>query len=400
MRTKQVAETDVKRVIRKIFILIYMKKTIFLIGMLIIGLSLLAQEIQHETIAINVEVPVRVFTKGKFVEELTIKDFEVYEDGVSQEILALYLVKKTIIEREDTKIDTKQARKIFIPETSRTFVLMFEMMDYFPKIRETLDYFFENVLSQSDSLYVVTPLETYSFEKEFFDETPREEIVEQLNGTLRKDIKSAAREYKSMIRDLEWLANVPQSPSTQMAAREILDQIVEYRYFDEEKLMGFKDQLMDIEGQKYIFLFYQQQIIPIPPEFKPGDIKRRVYFDVKKIKRSFADSSININFIFLTRTEQHHLDMFRMDPTNLVLENISEETFGAFNEVAEATGGITDSSANMASSFQRAVISSENYYLLYYAPKNYKADGKFKNIQVKIKGKNYRVTHRAGYIAD
>jgi VWFA-related protein len=202
-----------------------------------------------------------------------------------------------------------------------------------------------------------------------------------------------------MIRDLEWLANAPQSSSTQTAAREILNQIVEYRYFDEEKLMGFKDQLMDIEGQKYVFLFYQQQIIPIP-EFDPGDIKRRVYFDVKKIKRSFADSSININFIFLTKTEQHQLDMFRMDPTSLVLKNISKETFGALHEVAEATGGITDSSANMATSFQRAVISSENYYLLYYAPKNYKADGKFRNIKVKVKGKNYRVTHRAGYIAD
>jgi len=43
---------------------------------------------------------------------------------------------------------------------------------------------------------------------------------------------------------------------------------------------------------------------------------------------------------------------------------------------------------------------SENYYLIYYKPKDYKSDGKFKKIKVKIKGKNYRVLHRAGYIAD
>ncbi len=214
-----------------------MKKTIFLIGVLIFSLSLLAQEIQHETIAINIEVPVRVFTKGKFVEELTIKDFEVYEDGVLQEILALYLVKKTVIEREETEIDTKQAKKIFIPETSRTFVLMFEMMDYFPKIRETLDYFFENVISSGDSLFIVTPLKTYSLKKELLDKTPREVIVDQLNNKLRKDITLAAREYKSMIRDLEWLANVDDpSGSKAKAAGMILRQIVEYRYFDEEKL--------------------------------------------------------------------------------------------------------------------------------------------------------------------
>jgi len=338
------------------------RKQFLIIGILVLGLILFAQEIQHETIAINVEVPVRVFTKGKFVEELTIRDFEVYEDGVLQEILALYLVKRTVIEREETEIDTKQARKIFIPETSRTFVLIFEMMDYF--------------------------------------KTPREQLVEQLNRKLMKDIRSAAREYKSMIRDLEWLANVDDpSGSKAKAAGMILRQIREYRYFDEEKLMEFKNQLKEIEGQKYVFLFYQQQIIPIPGG-SPGAGEKRVSFNVKNVKQSFADSSININFIFLTKIEQHHLDTFRMDPTGLRLDNISGEIFGAFNEVAKATGGITDSSANIASSFQRAVISSENYYLLYYAPKNYKADGKFKNIKVKVKGRNYRVTHRAGYLAD
>jgi VWFA-related protein len=324
---------------------------------------------------------------------------------VLQNIEALYLVKRTVIEREETEIDTKQERKIFIPETSRTFVLMFEMMDYFPKIRETLDYFFKEVISSGDSLFIVTPLKTYALKKELLDKTPRDVIVDQLNGKLRKDIISAAREYKSMIHDLEFLRNAAQedrSGMTARAARTIVGQIKEYRYFDEERLIGFRDQLKDIEGQKYVFLFYQQQIIPIPPEFAPpeGDLGTRISFNVEKIKRSFADSSIFINFIFLTKKEQHNLDMFRMDPTELVMSNISAETFGAFHEMAEATGGTTDSSANIAASFQRAVISSENYYLLYYTPKNYKADGKFKKIKVKVKGKKYRITHRAGYIAD
>jgi hypothetical protein len=42
----------------------------------------------------------------------------------------------------------------------------------------------------------------------------------------------------------------------------------------------------------------------------------------------------------------------------------------------------------------------ENYYLLYYTPKDYKPDGKFRSIEVKVKGKSYSITHRAGYIAD
>jgi hypothetical protein len=207
---------------------------LILIVFIALAIILIAQEIQHEAIAINVEVPVRVFTKGKFVEELTIKDFEVYEDGVPQEVLALYLVKRTVIEREDTKIDTKQARKIFIPETSRTFVLMFEMMDYFPKISETLDYFFENVISSGDSLLIITPLKTYALKKELLDKTPREVVVNQLNEKLRIDIMSAAREYKGMIKDLEgWRDAAEDDPSEVIiqAGKMIVEQIKAYRNF-------------------------------------------------------------------------------------------------------------------------------------------------------------------------
>jgi hypothetical protein len=35
----------------------------------------------------------------------------------------------------------------------------------------------------------------------------------------------------------------------------------------------------------------------------------------------------------------------------------------------------------------------------YFKPKEYKADGKFHEIKVKVRSGNYRVTHRAGYIA-
>ncbi len=42
-----------------------MKKHTILLAILVFGLTLLAQEIQHEAVAINIEVPVRVF-KGHF----------------------------------------------------------------------------------------------------------------------------------------------------------------------------------------------------------------------------------------------------------------------------------------------------------------------------------------------
>ena len=66
----------------------------------------------------------------------------------------------------------------------------------------------------------------------------------------------------------------------------------------------------------------------------------------------------------------------------------------------EATGGLSNSSGNIAVAFGEEVEASENYYLLYYVPQNYKADGRFHSIEVKVKGKKYRVFHGSGYVAD
>ena len=78
----------------------------------------------------------------------------------------------------------------------------------------------------------------------------------------------------------------------------------------------------------------------------------------------------------------------------------SEDIFSAFSEISAATGGISDSSANPAASFELAAEASENYYLLYYQPKDYNPDGGFRKIEVKVKSGKYLVSHRAGYIAD
>ena len=66
-----------------------MKKFILLATISVLSLVFFAQEITHETLVINIEVPVRVFKSGKFVDNLTIDDFKVYEDGVLQQIEAV-----------------------------------------------------------------------------------------------------------------------------------------------------------------------------------------------------------------------------------------------------------------------------------------------------------------------
>jgi hypothetical protein len=68
--------------------------------------------------------------------------------------------------------------------------------------------------------------------------------------------------------------------------------------------------------------------------------------------------------------------------------------------MAAATGGLSESTANPGFAMRQAAQASGNYYLLYYRPLAYRADGGFRKIEVKVKGDGLRVFHRSGYIAD
>jgi hypothetical protein len=45
-----------------------------------------------------------------------------------------------------------------------------------------------------------------------------------------------------------------------------------------------------------------------------------------------------------------------------------------------------------------AAAAAESYYLVYYSPADSKPDGRFRQIEVKVKG-GYRVSHLAGYFS-
>jgi len=380
-------------------------KKIFLVSMIaVLGSVFFTQEIQHETIVVNIEVPVRVFDGGKFVENLTIDDFEVYEDGQSQEIVALYLIKKKIVK------ELKKGDTTLTPEVSRHFFLLFELIEYLPKIGEVVDYFFKNVILPGDTLQIATPMKTYNFNKKAFEVLPKEEIATQLKEKIRKDVVLGSSRYRNLLRDYEYLRRLNLGPGQEDLKFQMkmiyLRQLRDLTYFDVTKFLKFADFLKKLEGQKYVFLFYQKETMPIPGELTSPDgyeslelfdLQRTISFDVEKVKQAFSDSSISSHFVYITKDAKD--DEGRGLARGNVVDQ-SPEIFSAFSEMAQATGGTVESSANAAFSFQKVVDASESYYLLYYRPSNYKKDGKFHNIKVKVRKKSYRVTHRAGYFAN
>ncbi len=372
-----------------------MRKYTILFAVLILGIAILAQEIQQEAVAINIEVPVRVYKGNNFVDDLTINDFEVYEEGVLQKIEAVYLIKEAAIKRED-RPEPEQIKSE--PEVSRHFLFLFEITDYLPKIKEALDEFFSNVIVPGDSLLVVTPLKTYNLKDDAFAKLPKDKMAELLNEKVREDVIKGNADYKSLIKELSSPLNSGE------VYKNILRQLRDYKQFDEQGLLQSAEYLKGISGQKHVFLFYQKEGIPVSRDmsiFDRVELRKDITFDEDKIREAFSDSSISVHFLYITKENRAAYNL--SDPRamrGMELFDQSASIFGAFKKIAQVTGGITESSQNISWSFNQAVKASENYYLLYYKPQNYVADGEFKKIKVSVKGKNYRVIHRSGYIAD
>jgi len=400
--------------------------------------SVFPQQIAEESLVINIEVPVRVYKDNNFIDNLTIDDFKVYENGKAQNIQAVYLVNERNVAR-------KEERKRFSPNTNRNFYLFFEISEYDPRIGEAVDYFLKNVIYPGDVLVVVTPTSSYKLRAKALELKSRDEIVKQLRGILRKDALVGSSEYRSMLQELTELASSISSAlerredvfvrddTTSLTREEtgyfelegrttgeklmryqyILGRLEEMRYVSQEKMIDFADLMEEEEGQKYVFLFYQNEYIPqIDPKILTQYIalyqdrpnieqtisgimnfyRRDISFDVNKVKQVYADRSISIHFLFISRSTEFI--------PGVVFQERSEDIFSAFREMADATGGYIESSMRADWLMKNAVEASKQYYLIYYSPENYIRDGKFKSIEVEIPEKNYRVVHRKGYISN
>ncbi len=411
-----------------------MKKYVTLFVALLLSVTLFSKDQQHEVSVINVVVPVRVFEGNRFVADLTKEDFEIYENDKPQNIEALYLVNKEQIERKEAVLD-------FEPQLLRNYYLIFQISEYNPRFNETIDYLFEKVLLPGDTLTIMTPMGNYVLPNKALKIKSKESLAKEMQRIVRKDTTIGGANYRNLITNLRRLvrsisaaggveadgavATDIDSDSVSSAFgssrnlgfllasyRSTLQNLDKLRLIDENKFIQFARSIKRLKGQKNVFFFYEREFRPEisdrilgqmmnryqdEPNIQ-GDLQdlfqfyqRHVTLNVGKIQQIFADASLIFNFIFITK-----------DPgvfSGINMREQSEDVFNVFTQVARATGGIVDNSQNPAYAFTSANRLSEMYYLLYYTPADYQEDGKFNNIKVKVKGKDYNISHRFGYIA-
>jgi len=359
---------------------------------------------QHESTVVNIEVPVRVMKKNAFVDNLTLGDFEVFENGVRQNIEAVYLIKDKKVLREESA----GGAALPPPRNVRHYILSLDLKEYLPKIGDALDFFFTEVLGPEDTLVVITPAKTYRFKPEALSRLPRPQVANQLKSKLKIDIQLGNSQYRTLMRDFYQLEEEEYPPELAEVKEnmlfELAKQMRDLTEITESQVMGFADMLKSQEGEKHVFLVFQKDVLPEHEfaEDRQMELFKPVEFDVEKIKWFFADASITIHCLYITKTPG-----FAQNPSNRLRSNpaarpqdLSSDIYASFKEMAAATGGLTESTTNPNFALRQAAEASSNYYLLYYRPLNYRADGRFQKIEIRVKDEGLKVTHRLGYIAN
>jgi VWFA-related protein len=359
---------------------------------------------QHESVVINIEVPVRVLKKDVFVDGLTLADFEVYEDGVKQPVEAVYLIKDKKVLREEKAAGASPPS----PANARHYILYLDLKEYFPRVGEAVDFFFTKVIGPGDSLFVVTPAKTYRFKSEALSLVPRQKIADRLKGKLKTDIQLGNSQYRNLMRDFYRLEE-EEYPSELAAVKENLlfdlaRQMRDLTETTESQVTAVADSLKSLAGEKHVFMVFQKDVLPEHAfeDDKAAELIKPVSFDVEKIKRIFSDASITVHFLYITKTPAFAINSTRVGRPSVAfrMQDLSTDVFAVFKEIAKATGGLAESTTNPNFALRRAAEASSNYYLLYYRPVDYRADGRFQKIEIRVKGEGLKVSHRLGYIAD
>ncbi len=366
---------------------------------------------------------VRVYDGNAFVPDLKLEDFTVLEAGFAVEPTALLYVHKDTIERQEGVMDV-------LPNLARQITLLFRMSDYNNKLAEGLDAFFKTGLLAGDTLEIQTPMKSYRLSPDSLAAKPRDVLAKELSELIRKDIVQGGMAYNSAMRDLKRIvrqigstgrtgledteADTDDGSSLEMRLMNYTDELQKMeglRVLSEDGLVSFASRLKSQPGQKFVYYFFQREF---RPEISPNTIdllvmgnqdrpdimagvqtifqmySRSITLNNQRLKEAFADSGAHFNFLFMNKQPERI--------SGVVMREQSEDIFKALSTIAQATGGISDTSQNPAASFKTTLKESENYYILYFKPASAAPPGTFMDLAVKFKSRDYRVVHRAGYL--
>jgi len=371
------------------------------------------QKPQEEVTVIAVEVPVRVIRKGQVVKNLTKEEFEVYENGVKQEITAFEVV----------------SRKIFIPQEERKtyqkkrlFILILNIFDYNEAVGEGIDYFFENVFQQGDQFIVLTEGRLLDIQRS----KNISEVILNIKETLQK-YKVISNQYiLKTFRELGFeserllgiLRGYEQSAFTPIDQAMIRffdnfqrawkDYRRQYLIPDLALYQGIIKRIKQIEGEKWAICFQQREMFPKLKKAGHLDNEIRNWIDsradpMEQVKARLVQTkqqelqraldvsqdfpSDSLRDLFLEANITFHLVLLKsfrsVFSQDFELDEIASDYEDSFKKISFLTGGSSAFSNKVSEALKEAAETEDYHYMLVYSPKEDQS-AKKRDVEVKV----------------
>lgn len=408
------------------------------------------QSLFFDTVDVNV-VNVEVFVSGQDgqpVPGLTREDFELLEDGKSVEITNFLAIEdKQITALGEANPVEEDSGTYALPQDQRLHVVIFlDNLNLEPRDRNQvlahLRRFLRESLDNQDRVMLMTFDGTVDVVQEFTS------IPELIQPLIEQESISSGRAYEvalqrnELLRQIEAASIDPgalSSGETEITARDILSGIRIYaqQIFDRSRAtLKALDQvvasLAGLPGRKAVL--YVSGGLPL----KPGDalfeaFSRKFGGNLTQINIGAVDTEfLNfdasaeyrklVDYANGNRVVMYTIDAVRNRSMGSVGAEISGFDLGGLNSpsggriwtsdldsrltsnyreslrmMAEETGGLAFiNTKGLGKTLGRLASDFDSYYSLGYAP-HHQGDGKYHRLEVKVRGKNVHLRHRAGY---
>ncbi len=387
--------------------------TVLLIQFCILGLFSQEKIYQYKIKVSNKFIYVRVFNKGKLVDNLNKEDFILYENGKERPIESVDIIYKTLNQQNiGLEASIKNNRK------PRYFVITFDISSYGENIKKGLDYLFNKVLREKDKLMFMSG--HYFFKEDELKNKAR--IEEKIIRILKREAILSKMEMTAFFTQIksikfavdEYIRSQHSQTQNYMDPRKlqmILDKTItlirwyKQRYLipDIDKFYYFSQYLNNIKLKKWVLNFYQIKKNPIPRELIDFWSESGIVWASNKLMeelsfpQDFPSEEITklfykVDTTFYTFLLLGNSDTLEKDYTFKPIYTDLEKTL---KEISFSTGGDVILSNNLNKSFDNFIKKKDILYLI-----NYKPSKKNPKIKIKIKNKRYKIKYDPNQFSD
>lgn len=362
---------------------------------------------------------------GRFVEGLTVSDFEVLEEGVPQQIQTLYLVDGATsvpIAGAAPPAGASAERLPSSPAPQRVYVLVFDQdhldSNGFRQLQKAAEQFLETQFQSGDiggvligstmvgnrltsdrealiaGVRAAKPGQSQVMRKMDLVDWPRMSEVEAIRIALANDREVLDQVVRRAERDsAETRAAVDLTPAVMQKARFILDQLRPAAARTVATLQALIKGLARVSGRKTVVLLTDGFFV----EESWGELRQIIGQAARANVRVYSIDAMGL------RRNDRGTDLRQMTPLEMGA-SIPLEAYNVIedgpNSLAFDTGGYAIRHTNdFSGALAEIARDASRYYILGYATSNTTMDGKFRTISVRVKRDGVRVRARRGYLA-